>query len=108
ASGWASKVTSGADENAASALRSSVRRSGVRMPWSATAGTRVVAWEVDSVQIGTTGALTSFMRLLVTMLVQAGRASVGRASGGQLAAFEIVLVFQCWLPIRRSSPRLRA
>ena len=50
----------------------------------------MVASDVHSVQIGTTGASLSFMRFLVTMLVQAGRASAGRASAGQLAAIQVV------------------
>src|SRR3954471_14377513 len=62
-SGCASKVTSGADAKAASADRSSDRRSAVRAPSSANAGT-VAPWTVDRVQTGTLVPSTSLMDLL--------------------------------------------
>src|SRR4051794_39832642 len=62
-SGCASKVTSGADAKAASAHRSSDRRSAVRVPSSANAGT-VAPLMVDRVQSGTIVPLTSLIDLL--------------------------------------------
>lgn len=61
--GCASRVTNGADTNAASAERSSDMRSAVRAPSSANAGT-VEPWVVHKVQKGTVVPSKSLINLL--------------------------------------------